>query len=683
VKRLFAYSSALSVSLASAAIVRADEGLWTFDNFPTARVKAAYGVTIDRAWLNHVMGAEVRLPNGCSASLVSATGLVLTNNHCVSECAQSVSGSGEDAYVHGYVAADLRDERRCPGLTGEVLTSITDVTPQVAGAGSGMTGAALAQARSEVEERLRREACAATPTGTCEIVELFHGAQYKLYHYRKYDEVRLVFSPGATASQFGGDEFPPTRLDAAFLRLYADGKPAITPDHLIWNASAPHAGEPVFVAGNPRVSERQLTVSQLRTERDMALPDELVQAAELIGRLVRFGEESPENRQASQYQVDDLKNHSGYIFDLQQTLNDETFFGRKEAEENDLRSRASPAAPSPWDVVDRAEQARRDQALAYGYVENGPSSELFTYARILVRGALERSKPSAQRLPTFADSQLPLREARLLKAGSVYQPLEQLELEFWLAAAQQFLPTGDPSAALLLDGQTPEALSAQLSRSDLGDIGLRERLWKGGLPAIRASTDPMIRYVLRIDPAARAIRTEWERTVIDPETLATAAIGRARLQAYGADAYPDATRSLRLSFGKIDGSIDRGKSVGPFTTLGDLFARATGHAPYALDPRWTAAKGKLDLRAVLNMSTTNDGINGNSGSPMMDARGEVIGVFYGGNEAAMSGDYGYDPKLNRAAAVSAAAVSEVLTKVYGASRVSAELAASAGGASPS
>ncbi|MBE7218259.1 MAG: S46 family peptidase [Caulobacteraceae bacterium] len=655
--------------------------MWTFDNFPSARVKAEYGVTIDKPWLDHVMGAAVRLSVGCSASEVSPTGLVLTNNHCVAECAQDLSDPQHDYFTHGYVAATGGEERKCAGMVAEVLTSITDVTPQVTGAGQGLSGAALIKARTAATSTLEQQGCGGDPATRCQVVDLYHGGQYKLYKYRKYNDVRLVFSPGFAAAFFGGDpdnfNFPRYDLDSAFVRLYDKGSPAATPGHLKWNASTPRAGEPVFVAGNPGGTDRQLTVSQLQTQRDMTLMYALVQLAERRGRLIRFGEETPENKRIAQDDLFGIENSYKVVFGRQQALNDPSFFAKKVAEETDLRGKAGAPVQPDWTAIAQAEQARRDQYLPYSYVERGPSSDLFDYARTLVRGAAERAKPSADRLPGYADSQLPLREKALFDSKPVYPSLEQLQLEFWLSKAREYMTADDPNTALLLGRDSPEQLSAQLAQSKLGDAALRKRLWEGGMAAIQASDDPMIRYVLRIDPAARAIRARWEETVAGPETRAAEAIAKARFAAYGTSLYPDATFTLRLSYGKIDGWTYRGRTIAPFTDFAGLYQRATGQEPFKLDPRWAAAQSKLNPNTVFDISTTNDIIGGNSGSPLINARAEVIGAIFDGNIHSLGGDYGYDPKLNRAVAVSAAAVSEALVKVYGADALAKELAASA------
>src|SRR3954454_18269486 len=290
----------------------ADEGMWTFDNFPAAQVKAKYGVDITPAWLDHVRDNAVRLSTGCSASIVSGNALVLTNNHCVAECAQDLSSTGHDYYTHGYTAATAAEERKCAGMQAEILTSIGDVTPQVTAAGKGLTGDALVKARTAVSSNIEKESCPDTAQSRCQVVNLYHGGQYKLYKYRKYSDVRLVFSPGVQTAFFGGDpdnfNFPRYDLDSAFVRLYENGAPVKVPDHLKWNSSPPTAGEPVFVAGNPGGTDRQLTMAQLETQRDQILPVTALLASEQRGRLIRFGEENGENKRIAQDELFGLEN---------------------------------------------------------------------------------------------------------------------------------------------------------------------------------------------------------------------------------------------------------------------------------------------------------------------------------------------------------------------------------------
>jgi hypothetical protein len=680
--RHLAGAAGLVGAVAFAGHALADEGMWTFDNFPAAKVKAAYGVQITPAWLDHVRGAAVRLSVGCSASVVTAEGLVLTNNHCVADCAQNLSVPGKDYFKTGYLAAKREDEKTCPGMQAEILTAITDVTPRMLAAGAGLTGQALVKARTAVSSIIEKESCPDPKTFRCQVVDLYHGGQYKLYRYRKYSDVRLVFSPGVQTAFFGGDpdnfNFPRYDLDSAFVRLYGDGRPVATPDHLHWNTTPPKAGEPVFVAGNPGGTDRQLTVSQLETQRDLTIPLTLAQLSELRGRLIRFGEESPEHKRMAGELLFGLENGYKVYFGRQEALNDPALLAEKRESEADLKAKAAPkmgpAFGDPWGEIGQAQQALAALYVPYRQVERGPSgSKLFGYAKELVRAAQEREKPSADRLPGYADSQLPLLEHEVLDVEPVDAPLEQLTLEFWLSKSREYLTADDPNTKLLLGRDSPEALSAKLATSKLGDVAVRKALWDGGLKAIQASDDPMIQYVLRIDPAARILRTAYDEKVAGPVTQASEKIAKARFAVYGDSLYPDATFTLRLSYGAIAGWTYRGRTVEPFTTFKGLYERATGQDPFELDPRWVAAEGKLNPNTIFDISTSNDIIGGNSGSPLIDAKGDVIGAVFDGNIHSLGGDYGYDGAINRGVSVSTGAVTEALQKVYGADELVKEL----------
>jgi hypothetical protein len=656
----------------------ADEGMWTYDNFPAAKVREAYGVNIDQAWLDRVRTASVRLTSGCSASLVSPNGLVLTNHHCVIECAQQLSTPAKD-YVHeGFTTATREEERKCAGMQAEILESIGDVSDQVKGAAAGKSGQAFVRARDAAMAAAEETACGKDERYRCQVVSLYRGGQFKLYKYRKYSDVRLVFAPEFQAAFFGGDpdnfNFPRYALDVSFVRLYENGKPVATPQHLTWVARPPRDGEPVFVSGNPGGTDRQLTVSQLETLRDQVLPITLLQASERRGRLIRFSEESAEHKRIATDPLFGLENSYKVYFGRQFTLNDPAFMGAKRAGEAELRSKvaADPKLAAdigdPWGEVAKAQTAYRDNYLRYRQLESaaGSGSELFDYARTLVRAAQERAKPSAERLPAYAEPRLPLLQKELLDAKPVDAPLEQLYLEFWLSKTREYLTADDPATKLLLGKESPEELSQRLvAGSKLADPAVRKALWDGGLAAVQASNDPLIQYVLKTDAAARAIRATWETQVSGPVDRASERLARARFAAYGASVYPDATFTLRLSYGKVAGWTYQGQTVAPFTTFRGLFERATGSEPFQLAPKWAAAQAKLNPDTVFDFVTTNDIIGGNSGSPLVNAKGEVLGAVFDGNIHSLGGDYGYDGAVNRTIAVSTAAATEALGTVYG------------------
>jgi hypothetical protein len=665
-----------TIGLSSGAAL-ADEGLWTFDNFPAAAVKAKYGVTIDQAWLDRVQHASVRLSSGCSASAVSPDGLVLTNQHCILDCAQSLSTPAQDYIKLGFIAANRREERLCPGLQAEILTSISDVTDRIKAVVARKTGPDFVKSRDAEIAAIEQEGCAGNAaTLHCQVVTLYQGGQYKLYTYRKYSDVRLVFTPELATAFFGGDpdnfNFPRYDLECSFVRLYENGEPVKTPSHLLWNASAPTDGEPVFVAGDPGSTQRADTADQLSFLRSIQLPQTLLRYSELRGRLIRFGEEEPEQARVANDELFDIENSYKERYDQLLALEEPGFVERKHEADQALKAKvdADPKLKAvvgdPWSEIAQAENAHRGIYAAYELLERGPAtgSDLFGWARALVRSAAERQKPNSERLPDFTDSRLPLIEKEVTDAKPVDPRLEQLELEFWLTKVREYLTADAPETKLMLGKDSPEELSKRLASSRLIDPAYRKQLWEGGQAAIDACDDPLIRYVVATDPAARALRKSYEERVAGPIERAQARLAKARFALYGTTIYPDATFTLRLSYGKISGWTVDDQTVPSFTYFKGLYERATGQPPFQLTQRWTVAQPKLNPNTVFDISSTTDIVPGNSGSPLINAKGEVIGTIFDGNIYMLGGAFAYDGRLNRAVTVSTAAITEALEKVY-------------------
>ncbi len=683
------FAVALAAAFAfSAAPALADEGMWTFDNFPSAKVQAAYGVKVDQKWLDRVQAASVRLTSGCSASLVSKDGLVFTNHHCVVDCAQSLSDGKTDYVKDGFTTAARTEEKKCAGMQAEVLVSVTDLTDQIAKAIAGKTGIDFVKGRDAAKGVAEDAACGKDETLRCQLVTLYRGGQYKLYKYRIYSDVRLVFAPEFATAFFGGDpdnfNFPRFNLDTAFVRLYENGKPIASPQHLIWQSRAPKDGEVTFVSGNPGGTDRMLTVAQLETQRDLSLPISQLQRSELRGRLIEFSGRDAESKRIATDPLFGVENGFKVFYGRQFALNDHAFLDAKRAAEADLRAKvaADPKLAAnigdPWGEIAQAQGPYANRYLRFRQLESGAGSlsELFGYARELVRAGQERAKPSAERLPEYSDAGLALMAKQVLDAQPVDPTLEQLYLTFWLSKTREYLTTDDAATKLLLGKESPEGMAARLvAGTKLGDPAERKRLWDGGLAAIQVSTDPMIQLALRLDPAAREVRTAWETEVTGPTDRAAERIARAKFAAYSDAVYPDATFTLRLSYGKVAGWTYRGITIAPFTTFAGLYERATGAEPFQLAPRWVAAKDKLNPDTVFDFVTTNDIIGGNSGSPVINAKAEILGAAFDGNIHSLGGDYGYDGAINRTVVVATSAATEALEKVYGQTALVKELTA--------
>ena len=671
----------LALSLAAASTARAEEGMWTFDNFPIARANATLGTNIDQAWLDRVRLSSAKF-GGCSAGIVSAEGLVMTNNHCVSSCVANLSTQAINYAETGFTPRSREEELKCPGGTAEILTDIADVTQRMHRAGEGLSGQAFTQARDAEAGRIESEACGGDTGKRCQVVSLYRGGQFKLYTYKKYSDVRLAFAPEDRAATFGGDldnfSFPRFAIDAAFIRLYENGQPAATPTHFTWNASQPVEGTPVFVSGSPGSTQRLLTQDQLMTVRDVVLPMDQLLASELRGRMIRFSEESEENAFIAMDPISSVENSYKRGLGRMRALIDPAFMARRAEAEADFRARAAAGATAgdPWADLAAVQPVQRELYPAYSLLEarSGGGSALYGYAETLVRAAIERAKPSDQRLPEFADSRLSSVESRLMAQRPVYPSLDQLRLEWWLSKTREWLTVDDPRVRVLLGQESPEGLSARLvDGTTLADPAVRRALWDGGLAAIEASNDPLIRYALKVDAQARAVRADWEARVEAPTARASEQLAAARFAAYGDAVYPDATGTLRLTYGRIEGTDVPGQRFGAFTTFNGLWDRATGAAPFDVAPKLLAAKDRIDGDTVLNMAVSSDTIGGSSGSPVVNAAGEIVGANFDSTVLSQRNAYGYDRNVNRSVIVTTGAVTTALRDVYGMQRLVAEL----------
>lgn len=663
----------------------ADEGMWTYDNFPSTRVKESHGVNIDQAWLDRVRQATVRL-SGCTASFVSADGLILTNHHCVSSCLAENSSKENSLLEDGFLANSREQEIACSTQVADVLVGMEEITSRIAEATEGLDDVAANEARKRTLTMLEKQ-CEESTGLKCQSVTLYDGGQYFLYRYKRYTDVRLAFAPEAGIAAFGGDpdnfQFPRWCLDMSLLRAYENGEPAKVDHHLSVNFDGPSAGEFVLVSGHPGSTDRLLTVSQLERLRAVDLPPSLLRGNELRGRYIQFAKASEANQRISADPLFGLENGLKVRRKLLDALLDDGLMAEKRASESRLRTDAA-SRPSlagigdPWQEIAEANQRYADMANEYTFLEGaaGFSSRLFRYARTLVRGASERNKPDGERLREFTDTALPRIKQQISAAVPVYPELETLTLSFSLERMREWLGPDHPVVRELLATDSPDTLaSALVNGSQLGDAGERVRLWDGGQVAIDASDDPMIRLARAIDDESRALRKRYEDEVEAVTSNAEERIARARFELYGTEVYPDATFTLRLNFGTVQGWREAGKDIEPFTRLEGAFARATGQSPFKIPDRWMAARDRLDLATPFNLSTNNDIVGGNSGSPLLNARGEVVGVMFDGNIHSISGAYWFDTGKNRSIAVHPAIWREALDKVYGADSLLRELGA--------
>jgi hypothetical protein len=662
----------------------ADEGMWTFDNFPSSPVKQLYGADVTPAWLDHVRLSTIRLTN-CTASFVSPGGLILTNHHCVESCLAELSSKEKSLVELGYAAAGRGAELRCPTQLADVLVGSENVTDTVSKAIAGLSDTAAFVARQKTMTTLEQtceQESAKTRSGKlrCQVVTLYQGGQYFLYKYKRYDDLRLVFAPEAGIASFGGDpdnfQYPRWSLDFSILRAYENGKPAVTPNYLQINFDGPAVDQLVFVPGHPGSTARLLTRAQLEFERDLPLPITLMRAAELRGRFIQFATNNPADERIVQAPLNSLQNGIKVRRKELDALDDDALMTGRSAAEEKLRAAAHLNGADPWREIETASARERELYLQYTFLEAGAgfNSGLFRDARLLVRGVDERAKRNTDRLREFTEASLPLIQRELYTRVPVYPELEVMTLSFSLERMREWLGPDNPVVRKLLSKESPQALAARLiAETKLDDADVRKRLWLGGKAALDASLDPMIGVARAVDADARAVRKQFEDEVEAPIAAAALRIAAARFKTYGTNVYPDATFTLRLNYGTVQGWLENGTAVPPFTYLGRAFERATGAAPFKIPDSWMQVRAQLDMRTPFCISTTNDIVGGNSGSPLIDASGKIVGLMFDGNIHSIAGHYWFNAANNRAIAVHPAIIREALDKVYGAKALLTEL----------
>ena len=664
-----------------------DEGMWLLNEFPSERLARRHGFGPDQAWLDEVRLSSVRLARGCSGSFVSPQGLVMTNHHCAVRCIQQLSTKDRDYIEQGFEAKTAGEEKRCPEMEVNQLVEISDVTERVSRAVEGMPEAKANVARKAALSRIEKE-CTTGDDIRCDVVSLFDGGKFHLYKYRRYQDVRLVFAPEKAIAFFGGDpdnfNFPRYDLDVTFVRVYDGGQPAQTEHYFQWSERGAEKGELTFVSGHPGRTSRMLTVAQLEYMRDYALPGWLLRLAERQGAIWEFRKRGAEPARVSATTLFGVQNAIKALRGRRFALVDDAFFGQKVRMEQSLRKRvdADPELArqygDAWDRIAGVQDDKRRVRDELLLVEEGQGlwSTLMDHARTIVRAAGELDKPNDERMREYAVSQLPALRQRLLSEAPIHADFERMKLALSLTRMRRLLGTDHPAVRAALGKSSPQQVAERIvAGTKLFEASERKRLFDGGRSAVVASKDPAIELARTLDPIARAIRKKYEDGIEAVEKRNAERIAAARFAVYGTSVYPDATFSLRLSFGTVRGWQEAGARVEPFTKIAGAFERHTGAPPYALPESWLEAKDRLDPSTPMNLCSTNDIIGGNSGSPLFNKDREIVGLIFDGNIHSLGGDYAFDDRVNRAVSVHSAAIMEALDKVYDAKRVRFEIEA--------
>jgi hypothetical protein len=679
---------AVPVLAAAAGSAGADEGMWLFNKPPSEYLEKHHQFKPTDKWLEHVQKSSVRFNVGGSASFVSPDGLVMTNHHVGSDAIQKLSTPQHDYMRNGFLARTREEELKCTDQELNVLMSIEDVTREVeAAVKPGMSNEEAAKARRAVIAKIEEKSFKETKLRS-DVVTLYNGFQYHLYRYKKYTDVRLVFAPEKQIAFFGGDpdnfEFPRYDFDVSFFRVYEDGKPAKIENYLKWSKDGARDDELVFVSGHPGRTERNNTVAELLYLRDRGYPSVLDRLFRWEVLLSVYSGRSEENARRAQEELFGIQNsRKAYVGELA-GLMDPSLMARKKEAEEELRAKVIldsklKDARDAWDRLAEAQKVRGANAKKYISLEGGAGFHctLFGIARHLLRAGEERAKPNTERLPEYREDKLESLKQELFSDEPIYDDLEQLQLADGLTFLAEQLGYQNELVQKVLAGKGPQDRAAELIKgTKLKDIEARKKLFEGGKKAVAAADDPLIALARLVDPAAREVRKVLETQVEEVKKQAHNQIAKARYAIEGANTYPDATFTLRLSFGVVKGYEEGGKHIPAFTDFAGLYKRAEEHKfkePFDLPKSWLDGKDRLNLKTPLNFVCTADIIGGNSGSPVINREGELVGIIFDGNLQSLVLNFVYTEEQARALAVDSRGIIEGLSKIYEAKDLVAEL----------
>jgi len=680
--RTILLSLLVAATLAPSA-ARADEGMWTYNNFPKAAVKQKYKVDVSDDLLAHLRLSSVRFNNGGSGSFVSPTGLVMTNHHVGADCIHKLGHADKDFIQTGFYAKTRDEEIKCPDLELNVLVDISDVTKDVQSvAKPGMTDAQVNKAQKEKMSALEK-ACADKTHERCDVVTLYQGGVYNLYTYKKYTDVRLVFAPEFQIAFFGGDtdnfEYPRYDLDVAYFRVYENGQALAPENYLKWSPNGARDGEFVFVSGNPGRTARLDTVAELEFLRDYAFPFTLERYGRMRDVLEAYGKKGAEETRQAETKLFGVMNGLKAINGREAGLKDEKIMAKKRAEEDALKKQLAnnPDYAKVWDNLAAVEKKWEPTFRRYELEESShEGSQLMGFADDLVRLVVEKGKPNGERLREYRDSALPSLELKLFSPAPIFPAMDEALMVSTLQWMVKELGAHDPFVVKVLGGKTAEARAHELvTGTKLMDPAFRKQL-AASKDDVWKSNDPMIVLARALDTDRRAIRKLHDDTIEATEHHNHELLARGIFAAKGTSVYPDATFTLRLSYGKVAGYPQNGKKIPAMTNIAGLYARsakAKDQAPWNLPARWVEKKSKVNPRVPLDFVSTNDIIGGNSGSPTINAKGEVVGLIFDGNVQSLVGDFIYDETQNRAVSVHSAALIEALRHVYDAGALADEL----------
>lgn len=663
--------------------------MWTFDNPPVEYFNKTYGFRPSQQWLDKVRKSALRFATYCSASFVSEDGLVMTNHHCGRESVSQVTREGEDLVNTGFFAKTLADERKVPGLFVDQLVEIRDVTREVQDAiAKGKTDQEKVQAEKNIinliESREKKDGYKFS------VVKLYQGGQYSLYTYKRYDDVRLVFSPENQLGFFGGDydnfTYPRYNLDFNFFRVYDEnGKPLKTENYFKWSQNGAAEGEAVFVVGNPGRTNRLNTVAQLEFFRDYQYPLTLNAINDIIATYEEQIKLRPADKSKLMTKLYNYTNSQKVYDGMIKGLKDPYLMARKVDFEKSFKAAVMAKSElkekygNVWNAIAESKDVQKKYIKERTALSTRGFSvpEFFSVTNEVLHYAGQMKMPEGKRAPEYSADSLENTKKNIFPEDFDAALNEKLLLIFADNLVKYLGNDNEAVKQFLGNRRGQDAVSYIINTSQLTTKEKLAEFLKKSPDEILNSNDPFIVLMNYIDKRMGEITPEL-REAMNKEQANNQLLGQALFEVYGHSIPPDATFTLRISDGLVKGYDYNGTIAPVKTTYYGLYERYNAFdkvSPYDLPEKWKNPPAEFNLETPMNFISTNDIIGGNSGSPVINKNAEIVGLAFDGNIESLPGNFIFTTEANRTVNVDSEGMVEAIQDMYKAKRLSEELEA--------
>jgi hypothetical protein len=663
--------------LYTSTLLNSDEGMWTFDNIPIDTIQKKYGFKIDSKFLDKLRLSSVRFNDGGSGSFVSEDGLAITNHHVAIGQLQKLSTKTNDLVKNGFYAKSKTEELKCSDLELNILVEFENVSESVFSV-LLETDSEKVKLKKMKEQIAKIEKESQEKTGyRSDVVELYNGGEYWLYKFKKYTDIRLVMSPESQLASFGGDtdnfNYPRFALDFTFFRVYENNKPIKVKNFLKWTKKSVKENELVFVSGHPGSTDRERTLSELIYDKDFIFPETIRNIESKLEKFKEFSKKGKEEARQANEIISGLENSHKALKGEWEGLKNPEILQKIKSKEDSLKEKINSndslkkEFANAFEKIENAQNKLIIRFKKFYYTSIG-SSKLLNYALKIVRYSIEKDKPNEKRYEEYRDSSIDSLKLKLFSKAPIYNEVEKIHFKFTLENISEQLDKNDPFRKNALEEEIDSQVERLIDDSKISDMDFRKNLFNLSYEELKKVDDPLLQYIIKLEPYLREERDWYESNIESVMTVQGKKINDIKFKLYGKTVYPDATFTLRLSYGKIKGYLDTNQISVPFrTTYYGLFDRAHSFSlkeEFSLTKKIISAQNKINLSTQLNFISTNDITGGNSGSPVVNSKLEFVGIIFDGNSHSHILNYFYEDEFSRAVSVDAMGIIEALDKIY-------------------